>query len=67
MNSVPTSPLEDSEKDEGDFTPTHWAFLKPALGWSQYQDVNPVPTNPLADDLTTAPSGPLNPLYLCSG
>ena len=31
--------------------------LKPALGWSQYQDANPVPTSPLADDISTAPSG----------
>ena len=25
--------------------------LKPALGWSQYRDANPVPTNPLAHDI----------------
>ena len=31
--------------------------LKPALGWSR--DTNPVPTSPLADDLATAPSGPV--------
>ena len=29
------------------------------MGWSRYQDVNPVPTSPLADDLTTAPLGPV--------
>ena len=29
-----------------------------ALGWSGYQDANPVPTRPLADDINTAPSGP---------
>ena len=27
--------------------------LKPALGWSRYRDVNPVPTSPLADDIAT--------------
>ena len=32
---------------------------KPALGWSRYRDMNPVPTSPLADDTTTAPSGPV--------
>ena len=30
------------------------------LGWSRYQDANPVPTSPLADDITTAPSGLVN-------
>ena len=25
--------------------------------WSRCRDVNPVPTRPLADDITTAPSG----------
>ena len=29
---------------------------KNALGWSRYRDTNPVPTNPLSDDITTAPS-----------
>ena len=29
------------------------------LGWSRYLDANPVPTSPLADDITTAPSGPV--------
>ena len=33
--------------------------LKTTLGWSRYQDTNPVPTSPLADDITTAPSGPV--------
>ena len=35
-------------------------LLKPALGWSRYRDANPVPTSPLADDITTAPSVPVN-------
>ena len=30
---------------------------KLALGWSRYQDVNPIPTSPLADDIASAPSG----------
>ena len=34
--------------------------LKPDLIWSRYPDANPVPTSPLADDLATAPSGPVN-------
>ena len=29
------------------------------MGWSRYQDANPVPTSPLADDIPTAPSGPV--------
>ena len=33
--------------------------LNPALGWSRYRDTNPVPTNPLADDITTCPLGPV--------
>ena len=32
--------------------------LKTLLGWSWYRDANPVSTSPLADDITTAPSGP---------
>ena len=37
-------------------------LLKAALGWSKYRDANPVHSSPLADDLATAPSGPvLNP------
>ena len=36
-------------------THTHWAFKKPALGWSRYRDANRVPTSPLADDIATAP------------
>ena len=40
-------------------TPIHWVF-KNQLGWSWYWDVNPVPTSPLADDITTAPSGLVN-------
>ena len=31
--------------------------LKTALGWSRYRDANPVPTIPLADDITNAPLG----------
>ena len=31
--------------------------LKPTLGWSRYRDTNPIPTNPLAVDITTTPSG----------
>ena len=30
--------------------------LKTTLGLSQYQDVNPVPTSSLANDVATAPS-----------
>ena len=33
---------------------------QPAQGWSRYRDANPVPTSPLADDIATAPSGPVN-------
>ena len=33
--------------------------LNHALGWSRYQDTNPVPTSPLDDDITTASSGPV--------
>ena len=32
----------------------HIGHLKPALGWSRYQDANP-----LADDIDTAPPGPI--------
>ena len=32
----------------------HWALEK--TRWSRYQDANPVPTSPLADDIATAPS-----------
>ena len=31
----------------------HIGPLKPTFGWSRYQDVNPVPTSPLDDDLAT--------------
>ena len=45
-------------KEEGAVPlPTHIGLLKPALDWSLYRDANPVPTSPLADDITTAPSG----------
>ena len=42
--------------------------LKTRSGLDQYRDVNPVPTSPLADDIATAPSGPVRPyrrLFLC--
>ena len=53
--------LEVSEREEG-VVALHLLIgsLKTALGWSPYQDVNPVPTSPLADVITTAPSGPVN-------
>ena len=35
------------------------APLKTALCWSRYRDANPVPTSSLADDIATAPSGPV--------
>ena len=35
--------------------------LLKSLCW--YRDVNPVPTNPLADDTATAPLGPVHQLY----
>ena len=43
---------------------------KPVLDWSWYQDVNPVPTRPLADDLAITLSGRLavsqqNRLIVC--
>ena len=34
-------------------------FLKPALGWRRNRDANLVPSSLLADDLATAPSGPV--------
>ena len=33
--------------------------LKPAVGWSRYQDANPVSTSPLANDLATVPLEPV--------
>ena len=36
-----------------------------AMGWSRYRDVNPVPTSPLADDITTASSGPVDRRNIC--
>ena len=38
-------------------TPSHCDFKKHALGWIRYRDANPVSTSPLADDITTPPSG----------
>ena len=29
------------------------------IGWSRYRDANPEHTSPLADDIATAPSGPV--------
>ena len=40
--------------------PTHWVFKIPLIGWSRYRDANTIPTSPLADDITTALSGPVN-------
>ena len=50
--------LEVSDKGEGVVT-LHLPIvpLKRTLCCSLYRDSNPVPTSPLADDLTTAPSG----------
>ena len=53
--------LEVSEKEEG-VVALHLAIgpLKtPTLGWSCYQDSNPVSPSPLADDFATVPSGPV--------
>ena len=36
-----------------------------AMGWSRYRDVNPVPTSPLADDITTASSGSVDRRNIC--
>ena len=33
--------------------------LKKPLGWSRYRGANPVPISTLADDIATAPSGPV--------
>ena len=30
-----------------------------ALGWSRYRDANPIPISPFADNLSTAPPGPV--------
>ena len=51
--------LEVSEEEEG-VVAYHLLIgplKKPALGCSRYRDANPVPTSPLNDDITTAPSG----------
>ena len=40
------------------------SLKKPPLSWSRYRDENPVPTSPLADDVTTAPSGPVSSCLL---
>ena len=31
------------------------------IGLERYRDANPVPTSPLLDDITSAPSGPVLP------
>ena len=31
---------------------------------TRYRDANPVPSSPLADDLATAPSGPVTPVLM---
>ena len=41
------------------------AGTRNTLGWSMYQDANPVPTSPLANDITTAPSGSVLKLSYC--
>ena len=41
--------------------------LKTCSGLSRYRDVNPVPTNLLADDIATAPSGPVEQRFLRAG
>ena len=37
--------------------------LKPALGWSRYRDVIPVPTRTLSNNIATAPSGPVTTIF----
>ena len=56
--------LEGSEREEG-VVAIHLPIgpLKTRCGWSQYRDANTVPTNPLADDIATAPSAPV--IYVC--
>ena len=54
------SKLDGSEREE-DVMAVHlviWPFKKkkPVLGWSWYQDVNPVPSGLVAADLVTSPS-----------
>ena len=44
-----------------------YSLLKIRSGWSRYQDANPVPTIPLTDDVTTAPSGPVVILLSLTG
>ena len=50
--------LEVSESEEG-VVAIHLPIGPLKLAWSRYRDTNPVPTSPLADDITTAPSGPV--------
>ena len=49
--------LEVSEREEG-VVAFHLPIgpLKPAVGWSRYRDVNPIPISSLADDLATISS-----------
>ena len=39
--------------------------FKTRSGLSWYRDANPVPTSPLADDLATAPLGPVSRYCPC--
>ena len=63
--------LEANEREEG-VVVLHLLIgsFKTALDWSRYRDANPVPTSPLADDITTAPSGPvlhdMNKGFICA-
>ena len=39
------------------------SYIKSALHWSRYQDVNPVPATPLAEDLATVLLGHVHTMY----
>ena len=41
------------------FSQGNYQIRKPALGGCRYRDANPVPTNPLVDDIAIRPSGPV--------
>ena len=53
--------LEVNEKEEGIVT-IHLSIGP--LKQIRYRDANPVPTSPLANDVATAPSGPVNLGYI---
>ena len=60
LSELSDSKLDGSEREE-DVMAVHlviWPFKKkkPVLGWSWYQDVNPVPSGLVAADLVTSPS-----------